>query len=101
MNLRGRAPRAALIRSHGFHAGNLKWEDARIKLRLAYAENSRQTRDAYRLELTVLRWRRHNAERSAACYWRDYRETHRVQRAANNRAYRARKQAYLEDLFAE
>ena len=45
--------------------------------------------------------RRHNAERSARCYWRDYRETHREQTNANSRACRARRKAYLEELFAD
>jgi len=50
----------------------------------------------------LAKWRRHNAERSAKGYWREYRERPGVQarRAENNRAYRARRKARLEELFA-
>ncbi len=61
----------------------------------------RSSRKYRRTEKGIAAGRRHNAERSVTCYWRDYRERHLAQRAANSRAYRARKKAYLEELFAD
>jgi hypothetical protein len=45
-------------------------------------------------------WRTHNAERTATGYWSRYRATNRARIAANSRAYRARRRAYFEALFA-
>jgi hypothetical protein len=52
--------------------------------------------------LLLARWRRHNRERGARGYWRDYRERSgvREQRAANQRAYYARRKKYLDELWA-
>jgi hypothetical protein len=52
-------------------------------------------------EKLMREWRRHNVERMVTCYFREYRRQHLAQRAANNRAYRARKKAYLEELFSD
>jgi hypothetical protein len=45
--------------------------------------------------------RRHNAERAANGKAREYREAHRAEHAVHNRAYRARKKAYLDALWAD
>jgi hypothetical protein len=56
--------------------------------------------ESIRYRRQVAQWRRHNAERSANGYFRDYQETHRAQRAENSRAYRDRRRAYLAELWS-
>jgi hypothetical protein len=46
-------------------------------------------------------WRTHNAERAATGYWSRYGANNRARIAGNSRAYRARRKAYFEALFAQ
>ncbi len=73
-------------------------EDVTERRRAQWRRSSRKYR---RTEKGIAAGRRHNAERSANMYFYNYAQAHLAQRAMNSRASRARKKAYLEELFAD